>query len=125
MTEENKKDYEMAFVLTAPEAAKELADVLVQHQAEIFHQSPLAEARLAYPIKKHASGQFGFYQFRAQPEAINKMRETLLLNPNILRFIIINPPVKIESAPERQERKPVAPIVSNEMLEEKLEEILK
>ncbi len=127
MNEENKKDYEISFLLPSVDSAKELPGLFSQHQAEIFYQSPLAEVKLAYPIKKHASAQFGFYHFRSAPETIQKLKDALLLNQNLLRFMVVTPPVKLLSAvsPQRQERKPVAPVMSNEMLEGKLEEMLK
>lgn len=125
MNEENKKDYEIAFVLISQEAAKEVVDILSQHQAEVFYQSPLVDLKLAYPIKKHVSAQFGFFQFRAGADVIEKIKNVLALNPNVLRSLIITPPGKLVSnAQPRQERKP-APILSNEALEQTIEEILK
>lgn len=130
MTDENKKDYEIAFLLPSADSAKELGAFFAQHQAEIFHQSLLTEIRLSYPIKKHTSAQFGFYHFRTSPEAIQTLKEDLLLNQNLLRFMIVTPPVKLPAAAssqqrQGQDRKPVAPVMSNEMLEGKLEEMLK
>jgi ribosomal protein S6 len=122
--DENKKDYEIAFLLTSAEAANSLADILSQQEAEITHKSPVAEVNLAYPIKKHKSAQFGFYQFRANSEVIKNIQDVLALNQNVLRFMIITPPVKMV-AQTKPERKQPAPIVSNEALSEKLEEILK
>ena len=126
MENENQKDYEIAFALVSPETAKELENVLTQQGAEIFYKSPVAEIRLAYPIKKHASAQFGFYYFKANGDAISKIKEALNLNPNVLRFLIVTPPVKLAGVvpQSRPERKPT-PLVSNEMLEGKLEEMLK
>lgn len=119
------KDYEIAFALISQEAAKEVVDALSQHQAEVFYQSPLVDLRLAYTIKKHASAQFGFCQFKASPETIEKINNVLGLNPNVLRFLIVTPPGKLASnAQPRQERK-LAPVLSNEAIEQKIEEILK
>ena len=123
--DENKKDYEIAFALTSQEAVGELVDVLSQNEAEVLYQSPVAEVKLAYNIKKHSSAQFGFYQFRAGVEAIEKIKKALGLNPKVLRFLIITPPVKLAGIQPRPERKQPTPIISNEMLEGKLEEMLK
>lgn len=127
MEDNNLKDYEIAFLLTSSDSAKELAGFFTQHQAEIFHQPPLTEVRLSYPIKKHVSAQFGFYHFRTSPEVIQKLKDGLVLNQSVLRFMIVTPPVKLPAAAsqQRQERKPAAPVISNEMLEGKLEEMLK
>lgn len=131
MDTENKKEYEISFLLTSPEAEKELAGILQKHGADVFYQKPAAELPLAYKIKKHISAYFGFYHFRAMPEAIKPLKEELNLATPVLRFLIITPPVKLatEARPpsrfERGERKETAPILSNEALSEKLEEILK
>ena len=123
--DEEKRDYEIAFLLDSLEAEKELADVLRGYGAEFLHQKSAADTKLAYPIKKHASALFGFYQFRMNPESIKPIKETLILNQKVLRFLIITPPLK--AAPQggaRPDKKPPQ-ILSNEALEEKLEEILK
>lgn len=123
--EENKKDYEIAFLLKSPEALKELSGALKSKGAEIVYESPLKEVSLSYPIKKHVSAQFGFYHFKASPEAVSGLKADLGLSQSVLRFMIITPPVKIASVQPRPERKPMAPVMSNEMLEGKLEEMLK
>lgn len=126
--EEGKKSYEISFLLTGPEVEKELAGVLSQQGAEMIYQKPPTETRLAYPIKKNLSAQFGFYHFKLSPENVTKVKEALALNEKVLRFLIINPPVKLApSGVQRYEKKPAAaaPMLSNAVLEEKLEEILK
>ena len=141
-TELQKRDYELSFLLKMPEAETEIADVLSQHQLEIFEKGPVSEIKLAYPIKKQNSAYFGFCYFRGQPEDAQKVSESLLLKPSVLRYLLITPPV--QSKPDISRRaprpsvpvKPAAPaemdvkpprqeILSNELLEEKLEEILK
>ncbi len=126
MNEEQKKEYEISFLLTAPEAEKNLVSLLSRLGAEIYHQKPVAELRLAYKIKKYTSAYFGFCHFRALPEAIQEIKPALRLVPEVLRFLLVTPTIKLVSEqPPRPERKPAAPILSNEALSEKLEEILK
>lgn len=125
MADENKKEYEIGFVLKSLEAEKEVAAALSQQEAEVTYKSPVTETRLAYPIQKHQVAQFGFYHFNASPEAIVKLNKALGLNQNVLRFLIITPPAKANQQTQRPEKKAPAPIVSNEALSEKLEEILK
>lgn len=134
---ETKKEYEISFLLTSPEAEKELAGVLAKAGAEVYFQKPPASIQLAYKIKRQVSALFGFYHFRATPDAIKQIKEALNLTPSVLRFLIITPPVKMQSeqAAERREMRsadkktataaPSSPILSNEALSEKLEEILK
>lgn len=137
-----KKEYELSFLLKSPEAESELINVLNQHQTEILERSSITDVRLAYPIKKQTLSYFGFCRFWGLPEDAEKLREVLSLKPAILRFLLITPPIRtrIESAPRPLKAvspiKPSSPaeseirplrqdVLSNELLEEKLEEILK
>lgn len=124
---EDKRDYEIAFLLDSAEAEKELADVLRGYSAEFLNQKAATETRLAYAIKKHSSAFFGFYHFRMNPENIKPIKETLILNPKVLRYLIITPPIKITASQPgvRPEKRAAPQALSNEALEEKLEEILK
>lgn len=133
MDEQNKKEYEISFLLTSAEAEKEFANTLTKLGVELFFQKPAASIALAYKIKRHASAFFGYYHFRATPDVITQIKETLNLAPNVLRFLIVTPPVKpmMEQSGDRVSRvekkaaAPSSPILSNEALSEKLEEILK
>lgn len=141
-TELQKRDYELSFLLKMPEAETEIADVLSQHQLEVFEKGPVSEIRLAYPIKKQNSAYFGFYYFRGQPENAQKVSESLLLKASVLRYLLITPPAQSKTDVSRRVPRSAAPvkpampaemdikpprqeILSNELLEEKLEEILK
>lgn len=136
MEPENKKEYEISFLLTAPAAEKELAAVLAKFGAEIYFQKPAASLQLAYKIKRQSSALFGFCHFRAIPDAIKQIKDALNLTPSVLRFLIITPPVVMQTEHvDRREmrglmdKKPpvtsAGPMLSNEALSEKLEEILK
>ncbi len=128
MNEENKKEYEIAYLLATPEAEQEVLALLKQNGAEISNQKAATSIPLAYQIKKHATAFFGFSYFMADPSAIKPVTDALRLQKGVLRSLIITPPVRV-AAPMlpgagRPEKK-VAPTISNEALEEKLEEILK
>ena len=128
MNDENKKEYEIAYLLTSPEAEQEVLALLKQNGAEISHQKAAASIPLAYQIKKHATAFFGFAYFFADPSAIKPVTDALKLQKGVLRSLVITPPVRV-AAPTvpgtgRPEKK-VSPNISNEALEEKLEEILK
>lgn len=130
---EFKRDYELSFVLTSAEAAAELFNVLAKHQSVPYFQGQINQIRLAYPIKKQTSAFFGFCCFYAEPAMVKQIKDDLRLNPLILRFLIITPPVKAlthqpknsEKPPEPKNDQPQQPVLSNEALEQKLEEILK
>lgn len=146
MKDEGKKEYEISYLLAAPESEAEVLSVLKQNGAEITHQKPSASITLAYPIKKHAVAYFGFCHFNADTSAIRPIDDILRLQKGLIRFLIITPPVKMAvprltgdagrperpttpttaGKPGKPEKKVPAPAaISNEALSEKLEEILK
>ncbi len=131
---ELKKDYELSFLLLSAEAAAGVLELLGKHGAAPYEQGPVKPIRLMYLIRKQTSAFFGFCFFTAEPEKIAKIKEELAFLPGVLRFLIITPPVKSVSRerkapPAEAEIKPpepaATPVLTNEALEEKLEEILK
>jgi len=132
MTEDQiLSDYELAFLLTTGETFPDVAQILKKHGAEIVYESPISQIKLAYAIKKQTSAFFGFCNFRAPREAVKKVSDDLSLIPAVVRFLVIAPPIK-PAVRERRLERPNEPrtekpnsALSNEALEEKLEEILK
>ncbi|OGY63950.1 MAG: hypothetical protein A3I89_00635 [Candidatus Harrisonbacteria bacterium RIFCSPLOWO2_02_FULL_41_11] len=138
----DKRDYELSFLVVDKGSETAVGETLNRHGAEVFYQSPVTQIQLAYPVKKNKQAYFGFLQFRSLPEAIEKVAKTLQLDKTVLRFLVITPPIRkreeraLKSRSgfrQQRERAPeaVSPSVSsnraltNEALEEKLEEILK
>lgn len=136
--EKEKREYELTAVLNSEAAESELVSVLGQHDCEVLEKKNPVQLRLAYPIKKQTSGYLSVVYLRCFPEAIQKLKENLYLKPEVLRFLIVTPPIRPQAANHRSDRQsrpaavppeskpaPAAEILSNEALEEKLEEILK
>ena len=139
---EGTKIYEICYLLTSSGTEQEIVNVLNQQQSEILHQEALKEARLAYPIKKQQTANFGFIHFVTLPENVNKIKAALALNAGILRLLIISfsadkiPEKKVSVRSQQPDSKPLqvgdvkiakpdTNILSNEALEKKIEEILK
>lgn len=128
------KAYEVAFLVKSPNEEGVIADLINQHKGNILHKSPLKETKLAYPIKKHSSVYFGYVQFELLPADLEKLSQSLKLNSAILRYLTVIVPAVKNSLErkfvdkEKKEAPSIAvsrPILTNEALEEKLEEILK
>lgn len=143
------KEYELAFVAAGEDAAPTVEQLIAANGGALTGKGPLAALKLAYPVKKHTTGFFGYVWFTAMPANVKKLHDELAVQKNVLRFLIVTPPVKVtirenrapreQSAPTkpseaRAQEKPVeapmpsapAPeVLSNELLEKKLEEILK
>jgi len=139
------KKYEIGFVAKDKIGSDDINKLLAAHKCEIAENGSLGRIKLAYPIKKETIGYFDYYHFMAEPSSIEKIKNELNLNSNILRFIIITPPaekqpisavkteirrktaVSRDIGPKIEIKKPSAPplVLTNEALEKKLEEILK
>jgi ribosomal protein S6 len=139
------KKYEIGFLARNENGGDDVNKTLTSHRCELIESGVLNRMRLAYPIKKETAGFFGYYHFLAEPSAIEKIKNELDLNFNVLRFLIITPPaekqlpsaakiekrrkqvVSKEIEPKAEIKKPMpAPsVLTNEALEKKLEEILK
>lgn len=147
MMEVAKKTYEISFLSKSENAATILVSQIKSAGGEIIHEGNIKEMQLAYPIKKETSAYFGCINAIIPCEAIEDMTKALNLEGDIMRFLIITPPISGEQKeqPTRQSRRPQTVTressiarasahakkakedtsISNELLEEKLEEILK
>ena len=130
-----KREYEIGFMLKNAEALADIEKVLSGEQAETVSKNQPREIRLAYSINGHATAFFGFMIFRALPESVARMKKALHLKENILRFIIVKPVFKKLNRVVMPQTEKLAEgaaadiqlprVLTNEALEEKLEEILK
>lgn len=136
---ENTKKYEISFLLTDPVAEVSIAHLLEQYRAKITVKPVIKDIKLAYPIKKHSVAFFGFVQFEAVAEDVLKISQALKLNASILRFLVVKPSlikerkkekviedsIDIAKEEKKQSKENKTAALTNEALEEKLEEILK
>lgn len=129
MDEIKKKSYEISYLLNPNEGSGLMSNLLKDMGMEITSDGGVNEIRLAYPVKKETRANFGYLHFGAETETVNKLRDSLQLNPNVLRFLIVTPPfVKTQSRREEGNYRvrpveEIRPEISNSSLEEKLEEI--
>lgn len=139
--QEGKRTYEIAYLLHFEEEGAEIMSALKQVEAEIVKEGQLSHIKLAYPIKKEKSAYFGYLNFSVEPSQIEKLTSLLQLNSKVLRFLIVTPfsqrgegsvrreemkdVLRTEARPPQKQRSVVeTQVLSNEALEEKLEEIL-
>jgi len=133
MEEIEKRKYEIAFILKTEEATV-ISRFLEERGFTILTENHLEKVQLAYPIKKENYAYFGYLHFEGEPAAIKNLKADLKLNPEVLRYLIIarlfgkkdfkksepaesvEPKGKLSLSPE--------PVLTNEALEKKIEEIL-
>ncbi len=125
-------------MILAPEEAKDLEAVLAQFSVEIYARRQPISFKLAYPIKKQVNAYFGVFNFYALPGDAQKIRDALRGKKYLLRSLLVLslprivpyiPRNEASSRPTEVVEKPKVStrpeVLSNEALEEKLEEILK
>jgi ribosomal protein S6 len=148
---EKNNGYELSFWLSSKldeKAIEQKFDGLLKQLEKlgaliIFNQSPQLK-QLAYPIKNERNAYFGYIQYMLSKDSSIRLNEELMLNNDIIRFIILNKPKEEERAPRRAFSKPVfdgqkdktgekieegskkeEKVISLEELDKKLSEILK
>ena len=140
---ENKREYEMSFLLT-PEIAEDKLDFEAEELKKLILESGGTDIettapqnkRLAYPVKKQNRAYLGVVYFNIDSGDLDKMKSVLALNTKVLRFLILNKPFKsrIEPvrhipeislrAPEALPREEKAVEIPIESFDKKLESIL-
>lgn len=136
---EEKRDYELSFLVKTEGDVREVARLLEQHKADIRVEGQLSKISLAYKIKHESQAVFGFFRFSALPSDAKSLEKDLESNPGIMRSLVIILPTQRAAVEEIARRKrPAEPRregippearqykpLSNEAIEKKIEEILK
>ncbi len=142
------KNYEISLMLKAEEAYSGVIAFIKEKGAQVQSENQIKRVRLAYPIKKEEVGFFSWIVVSALPEIIPALIRDLEVNPMVLRILAITPPLPaktegrssnprdkgVKIKPQKEQlAKPAKEVqssqggeaLSNELLEKKLEEILK
>ncbi len=128
---ENKKEYEMSYLLTPdiPEdkidsEAIELKNIITENGGDIVQTNPPEKKRLAYPVRKQNQAYFGIVYFNTDKDGLDKIKKALAFYKKILRFLILSKIIKPKRSPiiAQQPAKTSAPTQS---FDQKLESILK
>lgn len=138
--EEGQLIYEFSFLLPAGASDEALEKYLTGHGIEILSKSALSAVQLAYPIKKHLSANFGFYRITTKDKSVlSVIDKELQIKDFLIRHLLVKvpkqslvekpKPAPVPAAPEKKAA-PISSVsqldtLSNEKLEQTLEEILK
>ena len=107
---EERKNYEIGFLVSSEDDAEQIADVLTGKGAEIASRAPVSRIPLAYPIHKQDSAHFGSIIFSAEGHSLSEVEKTLRMNKNVLRHMIIT------SHPVRESRITVRPAIQGDKI---------
>lgn len=140
---ENKREYEMSFILTSEIAedkldfeAAELKKLILESGGTDIEINTPQNKRLAYPVKKQNQAYLGVVYFNIDTGGLDKIKSILVLNTKFLRFLILNKPFKavvepimkmpeiLPHMPEKLFHKEKAVEIPSESFDKKLESIL-
>jgi len=138
---EKKTVYELGYILRLDSDKSSIKEVLEKIGAKVLAHADLKTISLAYPIKKQEKAEFGFCHFETEVENPKlEIENVLKFKDEVLRSILVKLPEEKEKKAPRKSAKPEKnketskddkePIqslesISNETLEEKLEELVK
>lgn len=88
MDNDELKTYEISLLAREEEGYEDALRLLKKYDMEVSGDSQAVRIKLAYPIKKEQFGHFGCIYFSAKPETLEGIRDSLRINPQILRFSI-------------------------------------
>jgi ribosomal protein S6 len=131
--------YELAYLLRLGESESIIESAMKNAGVTVTLKGPINQINLAYTIAKQDTALFGFYQMTLPSgEAVKQIEDALRHNEAVIRSLIVKLPKKKAVAPGKERimktdagDKKIAPAIgnidalSNEKLEETLEEILK
>lgn len=94
--QQTKNNYELAFHLL-PEIeggevatkAKEVEDIIVRNGGSILRSQEAKRKHLSYPIRQKHYALFGFFDFTAPADAIEKINDQMKLQGDVLRYVVI------------------------------------
>jgi ribosomal protein S6 len=138
------KEYEVSFLARTEEDAADAAQLVRQHATAVDAEQPLRKIQLAYKIARETQAYFGCMRTKAVPSAAKQLEIDFKMNTKVMRSLVISLPAissrtfvpsavaarrsataPSASAYQPSERKSTPPpILSNEALEKKIEEIL-
>ena len=130
---ENKKEYEMSYLLTPdiPEdkidsEAIELKNIITENGGDIVQTNPPEKKRLSYPVKKQNQAYFGIVYFNTDKDGLDKIKKNLAFYKKILRFLILSKIIKPKPSPITVQQPAKTPVPApTQSFDQKLESILK
>lgn len=130
MDDDIKREYELAILADSEVAEKDIDKFLndKSFEAEIIGRETVDMVQLAYPIKKHSSAALFVYYIKTLPEGAVKIKNGLVFQANVLRSLLITPPIRRANIKKRSDsssdsKKTSSEVSSTEELAKTLERL--
>lgn len=146
MTEQEAKNYEIAYLLSPSITEEEvlthtekLSALIEEQKGVVKHVQNPKKQKLSYPISKERNAYFGWTTFRLAPDGVAPLGKKLNVYTHILRYLIVEEETRLKAPVFRTptprstgQKSPIVPREAEkgdekldlEALDKKLEEIL-
>jgi len=128
---ENKKEYELAYLLTSDISddkieteVSEFKGFIAKNGGDIIQANLPEKKRLAYPVKKQNFAFFGVIYFNANTESLDKIKKALIFYKKVLRHLLLNKTMKSGSINLNLESQPAKTQSPIQSFEQRLENLL-
>lgn len=128
---ENKKEYELAYLLTPDisddkieSEVSELKDVIAKNGSDVILANLPEKRHLAYPVKKQNFAFFGVVYFNSDTENLDKIKKALVFYKKVLRHLLLNATAKTHPTGDRPKGDKPNPIITPQSFEQRLESLL-
>ena len=88
--------YEAVFIMTPvlsdqqmKETVEKFKGILTESGAEIINEEEWGLKTMAYPIQKKSTGFYELFEFKAEPEVINKLEVAFRRDERVIRYLTV------------------------------------
>lgn len=74
---------------------EKIKDYIFNRGGEFLNTVPWGRKKFAYPIEKLTEGIYTLFYFRIPQNELNEFKQTLKLNTNVVRFMIVKQEEKV------------------------------
>lgn len=88
--------YEAVFIMTPvlsdqqmKETVEKFKGILTESGAEIINEEEWGLKTMAYPIQKKSTGFYELFEFKAEPEVVNKLEIAFRRDERVIRYLTV------------------------------------
>lgn len=71
------------------ETVEKFKNVLTESGAEIINEEEWGLKTMAYPIQKKSTGFYELFEFKAEPEVVNKLEVAFRRDERVIRYLTV------------------------------------
>lgn len=91
------RHYETVFILTPvlseaqlQEVTSKFKQVLTDNGADVYHEEKWGLRKLAYPIQRKKTGAYHLFEYKADPQLVQKLEIEFRRDERVMRFLTVS-----------------------------------